>query len=90
MGFCYMALRREGIRADQEAKKDAGVAAAGPDIEVLPLGDHSRRHHRLFDGGCRLDALPIDDLCATENLRRAFAGSGGSVVWSFGEPLRRQ
>ena len=30
MGFCYMALRREGIRADQEAKKDAGVAAAGP------------------------------------------------------------
>ncbi|MEC7574490.1 MAG: MFS transporter, partial [Pseudomonadota bacterium] len=30
MGFCYMALRREGIRADQEAKKDAAVAAAGP------------------------------------------------------------
>ena len=30
MGFCYMALRRKGIRADQEAKKDAGAAAAGP------------------------------------------------------------
>ncbi len=28
MGFLYMALRREGIRADQEAKKDA--VAAGP------------------------------------------------------------
>ena len=28
MGFLYMALRREGIRADQENKKDA--AAAGP------------------------------------------------------------
>ena len=29
MGFAYMALRREGIREDQEAKKDAG-AAPGP------------------------------------------------------------
>ena len=29
VGFAYMALRREGIRADQEAKKDAG-AAPGP------------------------------------------------------------
>ena len=29
MGVCYMALRREGIRAERaEAKKDAGVAAA--------------------------------------------------------------
>ena len=78
MGVCYMALRRVGIRADREAKKDTGVAAAGP-ISGPSLGDHSRRHHRLRDGGCRLDTLPIDDLCATENLRRAFAGSGGSV-----------
>ena len=30
MGFAYMALRREGIRADQEAKRDGGAAAAGP------------------------------------------------------------
>ncbi len=30
MGFLYMALRRKGIRADQEAKKTAGATAAGP------------------------------------------------------------
>lgn len=30
VGFAYMALRREGIRADREAKKTTGAAAAGP------------------------------------------------------------
>ena len=58
-----------------------------PDIEVLPLGDHSRRHHRLRDGGCRLDTLPIDDLCATENLRRRLQGLAVQLSGLLGEPL---